>query len=526
MAPSQLEPDIASAEALQPHNIRRYAVPALLGLFCLCFLAGALRSAARTPLWMDEILAMWVVRLPTYQQVWSAVYHGSETSPPTYHLLMHFVRSVLGDSYAVYRLPSILAALVSGLCVFALLRRYLDSAAAAYGMAFSLLGVLAWFATQARPYTFVAACFAGAVLLWDGIETQRPKIWRIAAMSALLVFAIYLHFYTTLFVPCLAAMELLWSALHRRLRISVWLGLFLAGLSSFVWLPFIRVHSSLNASDTGSLDYYAKPSFGKLLHAYADLAVFDKKQILFLAATFVILGATTALSKMRWVNWRTLVPGAPPDRASSNFYIIIICTIAFPLLVLAFALFVTKTFNLRYTLIATFGFAYLLAYIFNSVPVFRSAAGAILLAACPLAFLSAPSLGDSIPEQVLLFGEASKPYPIVVGEGRLFFEMAEALPKQIKSRLVYVNTPPGTIDPDPTNEHLVDRWHLIRPDLTVMSAPDFFAQNPHFYLFHTGSSADVITKWLLDRHLIDGPVVMTGDATLFEAEAPKLAAKR
>jgi hypothetical protein len=439
---------------------------------------------------------------------------------------MHFVRSILGDSYAVYRLPSILAALVSGLCLFALLRRYLDSAAAAYGMAFSLLGVLAWFATQARPYTFVAACFAGAILLWDGVEMQRPKLWRIAVMTALLIFAIYLHFYATLLVPCLGAMELLWSALHRRLRISVWLGLFLAGLSSFVWLPFIRVHSSLNASDTGSAGYYAKPTFDKLFHAYVDLAIFDKKQLLFLIATFIILGAVAALNQLRWSSWRPLTPAASPYRSSSNFYIITLCTIAFPLLVFAFALFVTKTFNLRYALITTFGFACLLAYVFNSVPAFKSAAGAILLAACPLAFLSAPAWGDSIPEQVSLFREASKPYPIVVGEGRLFFEMAEALPKPIKSRLVYVDTPPGTKDPDPTNEHLVDRWRLIRPDLTVMSAPDFFAKYPHFYLFHTSSSADVITTWLGKRHLIDGPVAMKGDATLFEAEAPKSAADR
>jgi hypothetical protein len=496
-------------------------MPVALGLFCLCFLAGALRAAAKTPLWMDEVLAVWAVRLPTYQQVWSAVFHGSETSPPTYHLFLHFLRSALGDSYALYRLPSILAALVSGLCVFALLRRYLDTAAAAYGMAFSLLGVLAWFGTQARPYTFVAACFAGAVLLWDGIELQYPKLWRIGAMSALLAFAIYLHFYATLLVPCLAAMELLWSALHRRLRISVWLGLFLAGLSSFVWMPFIRVHSSLNASDTASLDYYAKPTLGKLLHAYIDLAVFDKKQLLFLTVTFCILGVAAALSQMRGANWRPLAPDALFHRSNSNFYIITLCTIAFPVLVFAFSLVVTKTFNLRYMLIATFGFACLLAYVFSSVPVFRSAVGAILLAACPLALLSAPSAGAAIPEQVLLFKEASKPYPIVLGEGRLYFELMEALPKDMKSRLVYVDTPPGAENPDPTNEHLVDRWHLIRPDLTVMRAPDFFAQNPHFYLFHTASSTDVITTWLRKRHLIDKLVAMEGDAVLFEAEAPK-----
>jgi hypothetical protein len=421
----------------------------------------------------------------------------------------------------LFRLPSILAVLGSGLCVFAFLRRYLDTAAAAYGMVFSLLGALAWHGIQARPYALVTACFAGAILLWDGIDSQQHKLWRVCTMSVLLASAISLHFYATLFVSCIGIIELLWSALNRRIRISVWLGLFLAGASSLAWLPLIRVHSHFIANETASTSFYARPTLGSLIQAYSELMIFDRNQILFLTATVCIIGTILTLGRMRVASLRSITTTALPNRSCSNLYLMAICALAFPLLVFAFASVVTKTFNVRYSLIATLGFSCLIAYVFSSLPAFRWAASAILLTACPLALLSSPYHNIPILDQVAVVKQAAEPYPIVIGEGLAYFELEEAVPKEMKSRLVYVDAPPGVVSPDPTNEHHVDRWHLIRPDLKVVSAKDFFAQNPRFYLYHTRISTDVITTWLMQQHLIGRPIAEQGDAWLFEAEAPK-----
>ncbi len=519
---SRTEPESATSETSQSNTFSSRAIRLLLGLFCLCFLAGALRAATKNALWMDEVLAVWVGRLPSYHLVWSALFHGSETSPPTYHLFLHVLTGAFGGSYLLLRLPSILAALTAGWCLFALLRRYVDSSAAAYGTVFSLLGALSWFAVQARPYALVAACFAGAILLWDAIDSEPLRLWRVCAMSVLLACAIFLHFYATLLVPCIAFMELLWSALHRRLRLAVWAGLVLAGACSFVWLPLMRIDTRFNASDTGGLDYYAKPTLGKLTHAYSDLLIYDKKQILFLAAsillicTIAMIGTLSVPAKLRFESLRA----TSLSRNVGNLYVIAVCTLAFPLLVFVFAVVVTKTFNWRYCLIATFGLPCLLAYVLDRVPAFKPAAGAILLAACPFALLSSPQLSASVPDEVAVLQKASGPDPIVIGEGRLYFELEEALPRELKDRLVYVDAPAGAINPDPTNEHLVDRWRLIKPDLKVVKATDFFAEHPHFYVFHTSESTDTITPWLIQQHLIDKTVAEHEDALLFEAESP------
>src|SRR5579884_2596790 len=88
-AASTPAPEGGTAEVAPIKRATQISITVLLVLFCLCFLAGALRAAARNHLWMDEVLAVWAARLPSTHLVWSAVFHGSETSPPTYDLILH-----------------------------------------------------------------------------------------------------------------------------------------------------------------------------------------------------------------------------------------------------------------------------------------------------------------------------------------------------------------------------------------------------------------------------------------------------
>jgi hypothetical protein len=108
-----------------------------------------------------------------------------------------------------------------------------------------------------------------------------------------------------------------------------------------------------------------------------------------------------------------------------------------------------------------------------------------------------------------------------VSEGLQYFELSEAAPDSMKSRLFYVTAPAGVVSPDPTNEHQVERWKAIDPELHVVSPEAFFALNPRFYLLHTTGSTDVLTGWLLAQGSIEKPVAKIGSGWLFEAEAPE-----
>lgn len=516
-----------SSPGEQSNKYLHYAIVVFLCFFCVCFLATAIREATIKHLWMDEVLAVWTARLPTAGAIRSAIYQGAEFSPPTYHLLLHFLIRFAGSSYLIFRLPSILAACVAAFCLFVFLRRYVDVAAAAFGVSFTLLGVLSGFAIEIRPYALVVACFSVAILLWDQLDTSRFYAFRICAITILLAAATALHFYAILLVPCVALMELFWSVVKRRVRISTWAGLAVAGLSIFGWIPLMRALASYNTGDTHSSDYYARPSLGALTRTYMSFFIFGKKQILFLLTAVILLAIGYRLRKIRFGAF------AGPERSSmTNLYIVGFCTSAFAMIVFLFSLLVTHTYNARYCLAMVLGFAVLFSYVVDHLSALRVAIIPLLLVSSGLTVIGSGQIGFEVPSldgfpysggaemDSLAFLKTNDTYPIVIGEGLQYFQLEEAAPAALKSRLVYVTSPVDVKSPDPTNENQVKRWKRIRPDLQIVSAAVFFSQNPEFYILHTGSSTDVLTNWLLTHGLIRRIVAQSGDAWLFEATAP------
>jgi preprotein translocase subunit Sec61beta len=494
----------------------------LTGIFLVCYFVSFWEQA-QTPLWMDEVLAVWTAQMPSAHDVVSALYHGAEFSPPTYHLLLYALTHATGHGgYRMLRLPSILGSMTSGLCIFALVRRYFGVHAAGFGIAFALLSFWSSFALEIRPYALVVACFACAVLLWDGLEEHGQPLWRVGLMAVCLAGAVSLHFYSTLLVACVGLMEVFWSYTRRRLRLPVWIGLGAAGGSLLIWLPLLRTLSRYNAGDTASPGYYARPVFDHLLDTYVVLSLAGKRQVLFFAAALCFVTAAYLRHKSR-------LPGETaleqfPDREkvpATNFYIIAFSAIAYPLLVYCFAVFITKTDNLRYNLVAGLGFALLAAFLISRIPAFRRAVPFFLVTACALAFLRPEPVGvyANVREVNAVLDHATKPYPIVVSEGLQYFQLEEGLPDSLKSRLVYVTAPEGVASPDPTNENQVKRWIPLRPNLKIMDAKTFLARNPRFYLLHTGGTVGILTNWFLQQGMLKQPVADLYDIWLFEGES-------
>lgn len=492
----------------------------LVGLFAVCFLFSACRAARVQPLWQDEVLSVWAIRLPSIADVQYALYHGSEFAPPTYNVFLHLLGRVAGYSYLVLRLPSILAILISGLCVLAILRRHLGLAPAALGMAFALLGILWTYGLLIRPYAMVTGCFALALFFWDGMDDRLRDLWRIVPLSLALALAASLHFYGVLFVPCVGLIELLWSAVHRRLRPAVWLGLLLAGLSCLIWLPLIHVLSRFNANDASSPGYYASPLFWRLTDVYSSSLIASRDQILLLTITICLAGAAYLFGPP------ALRPGLNAEVSASdeshsepprNLFILSIGAAAFPIIVFLFALVVTKTFNVRYCFEGSLGLSCLVAWALSRISSLKTVVTAVMLAACVL------MLKEVFPRDLpslTLVAKAANSEPIAVENGRTYFELEEAAPKDIASRLVFVTVPPGVINPDPTNENQVKRWGNLRPDLKIMDLPTLLAQSPHFCTLQMGDLGPV-NQWLISHGLVRRSVASTSAGWVGEVDSPQ-----
>ena len=503
------EPVVAGGRPA-PGSARTRFVFSLAGLFLFCFLAGAVRASILKPLWMDEVLSAWAARLPTAGDVISAHSRGSESCPPTYNLLLHSLIGLAGNNYLVMRLPAVLATMGTGICLFALLRPVAGVEAAAFGMAFLLLGLPAEFAIQVRPYALVTFCFAAAAVLWRDFDQRGTASARVAVFALLLVAAFSLHFYATLFIPCFGLMEAFWTVRRRRIRIQVWAGLLAAGLATFLWLPLMSVFVLSNKADTVSPLYYARPVLQRLVESYSELTVRHPTLQKLVPITFASLFAVMAVPRLRKMAGSRTTPNAK----AGPLAIVLAGGAVLPLIVFAFACLVTGTFNIRYCLAGAFGISGAFAWAFSRVPGCKLAVFPVLIAASVLAACRFQTrLPNFMPPPEQLGGT----WPIVIADGLDYLQTTEAASYGLKQRLVYVNRPEGVYSPDPTNENLIDRWHAIRPDLNVADASGFLADTSYFYILTSPGTNDVLSPWLRQQGLIDKQVGHAGNASIWQA---------
>ncbi len=159
-----------------------------------------------------------------------------DTHPPLYYLLIHFSRSLLGESDFSYRFPSVLASVLLVPVLFQLARQ-IDGPKTALIAAFlaAVNPLQVWYAQEARMYTTLVLLAAAATLaLWKALSQRGLFRWLFiyVILSGL---AFYTH-YTAAFL--IGAQGLFWTWLlwrkgHRRLLIGV------AVLAIIIALPLL-----------------------------------------------------------------------------------------------------------------------------------------------------------------------------------------------------------------------------------------------------------------------------------------------
>jgi hypothetical protein len=444
---------------------------------------------------MDEVITVWTIRLPDASQIYSALMRGAQFSPPAFHLALHYYSLLVGESPLALRLPSIVAVLLTGLCSFVIFRRQLGNAAAIFACCL-LLRTLLPYGLQVRPYALITCCFAAALLLWDDFN-RREGWWRCVLLAGLLAFAVSLHFYSVLLVPCFGLMELFRAFRTRRIRPAMWIALFVAGAAIFLWLPLIHAMVQYNGEDTSSPAYYAKPELFKFIEAYCDLVLEGPSNIFLVLAAAVVIG----VARFR---------GFPDSPASEegrgerrlDFWTMVFGTVLLPLIVFLFSAAVTKTFEKRYIIAGAIGLSALIAGGFGGVPMFRRAVPLLVLLAS-FVVLNHGSHYFGEFDRAFLYDHVPGPYPVVVADGVQFFPLEEAAPPGVRSRLVYLTLPRGVKAADPTNQNQIERWKTINPNLRVENVDEFLRSNPRFYVFDTRQSDDTPATYLLDKHVIE-----------------------
>ena len=470
---------------------------AAFAAFFVAYTIMAVRLSALTPVWMDEVLTLWTIRLPSSARIYDALLNGAQFSPPVYHWILFYFSKIAGGGYLAMRLPSIAATVLTGLCSFALFRRYLPLAMAMFGSCL-MLEILRLYALLIRPYALVTACFAVSILLWDDYKRRSAK-WRCALIAFMLALAVSFHIYSLLLIGCVGLMELIHTVRSRSLRLPVWIALGAAAATTLLWLPLIHAQSQYVAGDVFSPAYYGRPSIQKLIGTYMDLGFTGASTLLPVLAVMAAIALAKVFPKL------ASAP-APSSKATGNFdadfWTIVFVTASLPVIVYLFAAVVTKSYHGRYAPAAAIGISAIVAGSFSSARLLRNSAALILLLMAGLTLTHRPH-GMQEVDFSSAFHVVPGDAPIVIADGLQFFALEESAPADFRSRLVFLKVPPGMPIGDPTNQHLAERWKALNPALPIEDVAPFVAAHPKFWVLDSLTSDNSVIGDLVSRRLIE-----------------------
>lgn len=230
---------------------RHFWVP----LIALVLFTAALTypSLVYRPLWFDELLEYYVTTLSSAGDVLRVlVTHPPTTDPPLHYLLSYLSVHVFGASEFGFRLPSFLAFLIAIGASFRFLQRRLGTAIALIAPVIVLSGGATYYATEGRPYAFVMAACATALLCWQTLaspgtkSSSRTDLLAAFGLAVSVAAGLLSHYYGLLLgVPVfigevcrlLAMRTIPWrKKIVSRTLIALAIG-YSAGLA---WLPFLK----------------------------------------------------------------------------------------------------------------------------------------------------------------------------------------------------------------------------------------------------------------------------------------------
>ncbi|MFB3779724.1 MAG: hypothetical protein ACE141_19045 [Bryobacteraceae bacterium] len=471
-------------------------VAVLLLLFVTLVYFGTMVPAAWSrALDADETFAVWIVRLIPAARLWDALSAGADSLPPGFYILLKGVANVFGSGHLPMRCASIAAFYVFFLSSFWILRPDTGGPVAVSASALLLLTGAAGFATVARPYSIMAACFGLAAVTWHRSSAgERPR-WRAMLIAIPLAVAVFVHFYSVLMAVSFGLVEAIWAWRNRRLRWEVWGALAAGGCSVLAWLPLIEpiyrnTHSSINAPG-----FYAKPSFTAFAQKYLDLVLPAPISLLLLGV--LVFLPPCLLGLLRSTGGVRRTRDTQRDPAADNVYILAVGCLMLPVITFLFASVITGSLNMRYFIAAPLGVSLLAGVGMARLPQWNSVSGCVLVVTVVLFCVFSLPAGQDPRLAVLL--RAPEALPVLAAEASDFFVLTESAPHSIRARLVYSGMPGGLQSPDPEPQLVARNWKRLRPDLAVFEAEDFFRRTPEFYVLCTQSPREGMTDWLM-RH--------------------------
>lgn len=346
MASPSSASSIANTGSSQASSARNRIVVVFLLISALYFADTLLRASLKT-FWYDELVTVYLCKLPSFGATWSAVLHGgADLNPPLFYLFTRWSQYFFGEGLIATRLPEILGVWLFGLSLYLFVSRRLGPLRAAIAALFPVFTLAHYYAYEARPHGAVLGCVGLMMLCWQRAhEGKKIFLWD-ALLGLSYLAALLLHVYAVyLLIPFLIA-EVISGARQRRLHFGSIAALLLAPLC--VASLYLRLYRNFSSGGLSGIHIHL---YELVQHYFVFVLgpaiVVLLLLLLFLACSHFMVGASPTFQDLRSLS---------ADELSLAFGLAVLPAIGVVCIKLSHAYYFD-----RYFLAATAGYALLLA---------------------------------------------------------------------------------------------------------------------------------------------------------------------
>jgi hypothetical protein len=473
--------------------------------FSVAYFAATTLLAGRGILFTDELVTLYMAKLPSAIALWEALSDGADTLPPMGHYTTRVAIQLLGDSHVAIRLPAILGYWLMSVCIYLFVRAYTPVTYAGVAM-LTPLSTMAYggegvgpYAYFARPYGLMLGFGAAVLLCWQRACEGRYRLWWLIGLALSLAAALASHWYAVLVLIPLGLGELVRLRARRRPDGPMWAALALGMASLLAFLPMIR-----NARTYQPVMSKGVVGVTAVVDAYQ--ALLNGTSPLFLAILLILAWLASGSSNAGRDNRR-----AGNSRIPSEVLAALVGLLLTPVSGAILASAITGVYSPRYMLLAVIGIAIGVGLATQRLGGWRRTTGIILLATAGSASLfqiyqSKIALRErsAIVERAGLFAilgcstalEDSEE-PIVVTDVHSYYILQHYASATLAKRLVYLTEYNALASRMSRGMKHWSPWKIIE-------YRDFISNNFLFLIYESQYSSSQTHSPLLARLVADG----------------------
>jgi hypothetical protein len=180
---------------------------ACLAVVSLVYFADIFLKASRKCFWFDELFTVYLCRLSSFTNTWTAVTHGSDFNPPFFYLLIRGAQKLFGGGLIATRLPATIGVWLFCVCLFLFVARRAGAFSGFIAGAFPFFTLIQYYAYEARAHGIILGWCGLALICWQKTKDGRARQLWLAGFGLSLTGALLTHVYAVYLSVPFAAVE-------------------------------------------------------------------------------------------------------------------------------------------------------------------------------------------------------------------------------------------------------------------------------------------------------------------------------